>query len=523
MDIDSARGVSGNVAPSGWRSDGNHPCVLWPDPDTGFPEAVRVDIPVDKPSEGLILTKQAQVETAAPGDFIRYDITVSGAGSSRTGIVTITDELPIELRLRADSVMYNGAPAVASIAPDGRRFTVTAPVLNAGQTGKLSYIAEVRPDARTGVAVNRATATDSRGGTSNEVDAPVRIEQDLMTERFVVTGRVTEGGCIMDPKKAKGIAGVRVMLEDGTYTVTDLDGRYHFEGVRPGKHVVQIDTNTLPLDQEALDCPTNNRSAESPISRFVEGKGGVLKRADFRTHTVEARNSASGAAFQIPTAISDAEAAGAETDWLAGQTPGTAFLYPLTNHNPRLRSTRVAIKHPAGMKVELLVNGKPAPGLNYDGIRTSANKRIQVSLWRGLSLEPGANILSARVVKEDGTVHQELTQTVYLSGAPMQAKLIPEFGPLSCRRDQPPGYRRALDRPAMANPHHMARAERLTSPPLIKPQSKSMRNRHGNLPAWIAPRPVGKSLAMMAWPISNWNRQRRPALSRLRSPSPMAK
>ena len=34
--------------------------------------------------------------------------------------------------------------------------------------------------------------------------------------------------------QADGIAGVRVILQDGSYTVTDEDGRYHFEGVRPG-------------------------------------------------------------------------------------------------------------------------------------------------------------------------------------------------------------------------------------------------------------------------------------------------
>ena len=31
------------------------------------------------------------------------------------------------------------------------------------------------------------------------------------------------------------------MLEDGSYAVTDYQGRYHFEGVDPGLHVVQVD------------------------------------------------------------------------------------------------------------------------------------------------------------------------------------------------------------------------------------------------------------------------------------------
>src|SRR3546814_5209320 len=99
---------------------------------------------------------------------------------------------------------------------------------------------------------------------------------------MTIIGRIVDGGCSVDPGKADGIMGIRVMLQDGSYTVTDEDGRYHFEGVRPGLHVVQIDPSTLPLDREAIDCARSTQSAGSPVSRFVEGRGGALKRADFR-------------------------------------------------------------------------------------------------------------------------------------------------------------------------------------------------------------------------------------------------
>ena len=105
----------------------------------------------------------------------------------------------------------------------------------------LTYLAEVRQDARPGNAVNLASAADNRGAVSETVDAAVRIVRDGISERFTLIGRVTEGGCAVDPRKTRGIQGVRVMLQDGTYTVTDEDGRYHFEGLIPGTHVVQID------------------------------------------------------------------------------------------------------------------------------------------------------------------------------------------------------------------------------------------------------------------------------------------
>ena len=141
--------------------------------------------------------------------------------------------------------------------------------------------------------------------------------------------------------------GVRVMLQDGSYTVTDEDGRYHFEGVRPGLHVVQIDPSTLPLDREAIDCARSTQSAGSAISRFVEGRGGSLKRADFRAVQTAPRVDTRKAATPLPPVLTDPQAAGAERDWFAGQEPGTGFLYPETDQNPRVKSIRVAVKSEA--------------------------------------------------------------------------------------------------------------------------------------------------------------------------------
>ena len=52
----------------------------------------------------------------------------------------------------------------------------------------------------------------------------------------------------------QGVAGVRVYLEDGRYSVTDEEGKYHFEDVTPGAHVVQIDTVTIPDTHQPLEC-----------------------------------------------------------------------------------------------------------------------------------------------------------------------------------------------------------------------------------------------------------------------------
>src|SRR5690606_30951194 len=99
---------------------------------------------------------------------------------------------------------------------------------------------------------------------------------------FTIIGRVVEAGrCDLPAAQRKGVANVRVMLEDGTFATTDADGAFHFEGVRPGTHVAQLDTATLPEGLVPADCQRNTRHAGRGYSQFVEAQGGSLVRADF--------------------------------------------------------------------------------------------------------------------------------------------------------------------------------------------------------------------------------------------------
>ena len=389
------------------------------------PAPVRIDIPLDRPGGALTLSKVTSTATAMPGDVVQYRVSVTNPDRIRnSGPITVTDRLPNTMRLRQNSIRYQGITVIPTVAPDGSSFSVVLPPLAGGTSGLLTYLAEVRQDARPGDTINLASAVDNRGAASDTADAIVRIVRDGISERFTLIGRVTEGGCSIDPRKAKGIQGVRVMLQDGTYTVTDLDGRYHFEGLIPGIHVVQIDPNSFPLDQKPVDCAENTRSASSAISRFVEGRGGSLKRADFRAVQTAAREDLRKSVMPLPPVLSDPEAAGADRDWFAGQEPGVGFLFPGTDHNPRARSVRVAVKHMPRQSVELLVNGKAVDPLAYDGMKKSADGQIQVAIWRGIGIESGNNRMTANIKDADGKIIETVEHNVYFAHAPMKAQFI---------------------------------------------------------------------------------------------------
>ena len=391
------------------------------------PAPVRIDIPVDQPGLPLVLRKTTSTQVAVPGDVVQYRIEVANRDARRTtGAVTVRDVLPAGMRLRADTVRIDGVRVDAAVEPNGRAFTVTLPGIAAARSVLLTYLAEVVVSAQPGSALNRASATDNRGTTSNIAEATIAIKRDQLGDRMTIIGRITDGGCAVDPAKATGVKGVRVMLQDGSYTVTDEDGRYHFEGVRPGLHVVQIDPSTLPLDRAPVDCARSTQSAGSAISRFVEGRGGALKRADFRAAANAPRAAPATAARKAPTPLSDPEAAGAHRDWLAGQEPGIGWLFPATDHNPRAKAIRAAIKHAPGQTVTLRVNGQPADPLTFEGVSKSAYGRVAVSLWRGLEIREGENRLVAEIKDANGAVVETLERGVHYSITPMRAALIRE-------------------------------------------------------------------------------------------------
>ncbi|APG63679.1 hypothetical protein LPB140_06995 [Sphingorhabdus lutea] len=430
------------------------------------PAPVRIDIPLDKPGLPLIISKTSSTVTAMPGDVIQYRITVKNSDNVRnTATITIKDILPSSLRYNIGTMRYNGVLITPQIAANGKSFTVDVPSLAAGQSGLLTYLAEVRQDAQPGDAINLASASDGFGSTSGTTDSTVRIIRDGISERFTIIGRLTDGGCGVDPKKANGIANVRVMMEDGRYTVTDNDGQYHFEGVQPGIHVVQIDPYSLPEGFTPTDCTQNTRSAGSAISRFVEGQGGGLKRADFvavsdgrvlpktaknndqeknarpapaskqadNAGRNEANNMRHDArAVSPPLSVPEIKTAKADEDkneeinWFAGQTSGVAWVFPEENHNPRIKAIRAVVKHLPGQKVEMIVNGTKANPLNYDGLKKSPDGTVHISTWRSLPLQEGENILTAIVRNADGSEAERLERKVHYSTAPIFAQLVKE-------------------------------------------------------------------------------------------------
>ncbi|KWV92732.1 hypothetical protein AUC45_00735 [Erythrobacter sp. YT30] len=451
------------------------------------PIPVQVDIPLDRPSLDITLIKTASRQRVVAGDVVFYSITATNPDPARVKRnVVITDIPSRDLRLRPDTIRVNGEQVTdgVTISGAGRRFEVSLGDLAAGSAARVTYAMTVRPDAAPGRALNDAIVEDSLGRTAR-ANVAIDIERDTIADRLTIIGRVTDGRCSVRDEDRRGIPGVRVMLEDGSFAITDADGRYHFEGVVPGTHVVAVSPMTLPEGSEFIDCTRSTRSAGSAISRFVLGRGGQLVVVDFHAVVPEgslpeaaprAETRPDGAGALAVNAIATGEllpergaealvAAGVpgstakaatseekaeeakETNWLSLGDGPDGFLSPTENANPRAPAINVAIRHRKGQKIELRVDGEPVNPLSFDGTLNATQGKHAVSTWRGVMLENERTVLEADIINSFGEISKTITREVFFTTTPTKVQLVPELSNLVADgRTRPVVAIRVLDR-----------------------------------------------------------------------------
>jgi hypothetical protein len=238
--------------------------------------ALKLDIPLDAGSTALNIIKAAEKSVVSTGDFIPYTLTITASSAITADIV---DRPPAGFRYQKGSARLNGA-AIADplIAADAS--TLTFNLSGAISPAVVRYVLEVTPAARMGTAENIAFAAGAT--TSNTARASVVVREDLFRNKTILIGRVIDSPC--DDKVENddtGLAHARVVLEDGTYALTDNEGRWHIDNVRAGTHVVQLDLDSLPKDYEVVACEKNTRFAGRSYAQFVNVHPGALWRADF--------------------------------------------------------------------------------------------------------------------------------------------------------------------------------------------------------------------------------------------------
>jgi hypothetical protein len=113
----------------------------------------------------------------------------------------------------------------------------------------------------------------------------VTVQGGVFTNDGCIVGKVyvdCDGNAMQSNESGSrevGIPGVRLVMLDGSFIVTDNEGKYSICGVKPQTHVIKVDRATMPKGSRLV--PSSNRNAGVGDSLFVDMKGGELFRADF--------------------------------------------------------------------------------------------------------------------------------------------------------------------------------------------------------------------------------------------------
>jgi uncharacterized repeat protein (TIGR01451 family) len=246
----------------------------------------RMDVPLDPKDNSVLLTKTANKAQAGVGELVGYNIKLQNTEIPGTN-VALKDTLPQGFRYAAGSASIDGVKvADPTISSDGRNLTLTLANLAVNETLNLRYVARIGVNTPTGKATNSAWIEDQEDVagegilSSNTAIADVEIKEDLFSDNSRLFGRVYIGDCQGNAEQ-EGISGVRIYLENGTYVVTDEDGLWHIEDQKPGTHVVQLDTETLPKYLDLMACDDYGQHAGREYSQFVDLAPGTMWRTDF--------------------------------------------------------------------------------------------------------------------------------------------------------------------------------------------------------------------------------------------------
>lgn len=147
---------------------------------------------------------------------------------------------------------------------------------------ELSYVMQFSAAAREGRIENTAILSGRQAGTgalqqSQTARAMVRLDNSggVFARQGTVLGAVfmdCNGNGLRDRAKDEpGIPGVRIVTQEGLFVVTDINGAYSLNGMRPVTHAFLVQPETLPLGCGASD--PHQRSAPRWVARGATEKG----------------------------------------------------------------------------------------------------------------------------------------------------------------------------------------------------------------------------------------------------------
>jgi len=236
------------------------------------------------PTHTIVVNKTVDKPVAQPGDRLVYNITFGNSSSAALGQTQIIDTLPPGEVYARGTAQVDGVPSDPVVS--GRTLLWTLPALAAAAQHTIMYATVVFPSVSAGTVLVNAVSVGAQLGGANitaSATSDVQVIAGVFSQRGIITGRVFIDAYRSErfERGDRGVAGVRIYLENGSSVVTDNAGRYSFPGVRPGMHVLRLDTSTLPSGVRPFSHARMNSSWAT--QRLVHGifDDGLIEDVNF--------------------------------------------------------------------------------------------------------------------------------------------------------------------------------------------------------------------------------------------------
>ena len=277
----SETGSHTNIARAVGSTDANDTIRI-----TSEPFQVNFDVEEFEP---LVVEKNVSPFAASIGDLLRFTITARNDNANRTVFNPVVfDQMPPILRYRKGSTRIDKIRADdPQISNDGSQLTWNLPDLESGQSVTLTFLSVITGAGPNTTYDNAAFAEgavndqDSLRLTSNTDLARFRVVEGVFTDRAYIIGKVffDDNENRIQDHNEQGIEGVKIYTEFGRYVITDSEGKYHLDNVKPGSHILKLDSTTLPH----LSVPEllSNRHFENGEAMCVDLFPGDIFKANF--------------------------------------------------------------------------------------------------------------------------------------------------------------------------------------------------------------------------------------------------
>lgn len=239
----------------------------------------------------LVVEKMADKAAVGISAIARYTVRVKNVSTTApiSSPVAIYDTLPVGFHYIAGSSTLDGISISDPSPLAGTRTLLWSDIGNLAVSSQklLSYAVTIGPTAKPGENFNTVYAKgvlmSGTVATSNTASARLVVYDSLNVDSQTIVGRVyfdINNNRMADEGEA-GVPGVRLYLENGTYTITDSQGKYHFEDIKAGTHVIKLDRGSLPKGVMLLPAPRVSGLGDTD-SILVNLQRGELYKANFR-------------------------------------------------------------------------------------------------------------------------------------------------------------------------------------------------------------------------------------------------